>query len=82
MSVKSKSGMVENVGQPLKSRLNQLQFKSYFQFRFGGRHLETVINNVGRHRHRRDQVSRGRKCIGGSRMNYVCMFFETEVRPT
>jgi hypothetical protein len=27
----------------LESRRNQLQFKRYFQFRFGGRYLESVI---------------------------------------
>ena len=68
-------------GQPLESRCKQLPFKSYFQFRFGGRHLESVVNNVGRHRRRHDQVGRGRKC-GGSRWNYVCMLLETEVTST
>ncbi len=47
LGVKSKSGVVENVGQPLESRCKQLPFKSYFQFRFGGRHLESVVTNVG-----------------------------------
>ena len=33
--------------QPLESRRNLLPFKSYFQFRFGGRHLESVVISVG-----------------------------------
>ena len=49
---------------PLESRCNQQPFKRYFQFRFGDRHLESVVNNVGRHRRRHDQVGRGRKCGG------------------
>jgi len=48
LSVKSKSGVIENGTwwQPLESRCNQLLFKSYFQFRFGGRHLGSVVNVV------------------------------------
>ena len=49
-SVKSRSGVdawSKMLGPPLKSRHNQLPFKSYFQFRFGGRHLESVVTNVG-----------------------------------
>ena len=65
-SVASKSNVVENVGQPLESRRNQLPLKSYFQFRFSGRHLESAVTDVGRHRRRHTQVGRGRKC-GGSR---------------
>ena len=47
-------------GQPLESCRIQILFKSYFQFRFGVRHLELVVNNVRRH----TQVGRGRKCGG------------------
>ncbi len=71
-------------GQPLELRRSrQLPFKGYFQFLFGGRCLELVVNNVRRHRHRHIQVGRGRKC-GNSLWNYVCMSLETEVtyRPT
>jgi len=32
-------------GLPLESRRHH--FENYFQFRFGGRHLESVVNNVG-----------------------------------
>ena len=35
--------------QRLESRRNLQPFNSYFQFRFGGRHLESLFNNVGRH---------------------------------
>jgi len=58
--------------QPLESHRNLLPLESYFQFRFGGRHLESVVNNVGRHRHCHTQVGRGKK-HGGSRWNYVSM---------
>ena len=34
-------------GQPLESRcIKQLPFTSYFEFRFGGRHLESAVNYV------------------------------------
>jgi len=84
ISVTSKSGVVDNVGQPLQSRRNQLPFEtfeSYFQFRFQGRHLESVLNNVGRHRLRHIQVGRGRT-YGGTRLNFVSMLLETEVALT
>jgi hypothetical protein len=43
----SKSSVVENGGQPLESRcIKQLPFTSYFEFRFGGRHLESAVNYV------------------------------------
>ncbi len=67
--------------QPLESLYKQLPFKSYVFFRFGGRHLESVVSNVGRHRRRHGQVGRGRKC-GGSRWHNVCMLLETEVTST
>ena len=38
--------MDENVGQPLESRRDLLPLKSYFQFRFASRHLESIVNNV------------------------------------
>ncbi len=47
VSVKRKSGVIENMGQYLESRRNLAPFKSYFQFRFGGRQLESVVTNVG-----------------------------------
>ena len=68
-------------GQPLESRRKQLKqqpFKSYFQFRFDGHHLKSVVNNVGRHRFRHIEVGRGRKC-GAIRCKYVSMLLETEV---
>ena len=40
--------------------------KSYLQFRFDGRHLESVVNSVGRHRHCHVHVGRFRTG-GGSR---------------
>ena len=58
--------------QPLESRRNQLSFKSYFQFRFGGRHLESVVNNVGRHRCFHIQVVRGRKRCVAVGMTSLC----------
>ena len=66
LSVKSKSGVVENMWdrQPLESRHTPFPFKSYFQFRFGVRHLELVVNNVRRHRLRHTLVGRGKKCGG------------------
>jgi hypothetical protein len=63
-NVKSKSGVVENVGVGFEIASNLLPFKSCFQFRFGGRHFDSVVNNVGRHRRRHVQVGRGRKCGG------------------
>ena len=46
-SVSSKSRAWSKMwGQPFKSRCKQLPFKSYFQFRFGGRHLESAVNYV------------------------------------
>ena len=68
-------------GQPLESHCNQLLLKSYSHFRFDGRHLESVVNSVGRYRHCHTQVGHGRKC-GGSWCNYVCMLLETEVTST
>ena len=72
--------MVENVGAlgSLWNRvaINYRSKESYFQFRFGDRHLGSVVNNVGRHRRRHDQVGRGRKC-GGSRWNNAFMLLET-----
>jgi len=35
--------------------------------------LESVVNKVGRHRHRHDQVGPGRKC-GGSRWYIKCLY--------
>ena len=67
--------------QPLESRHNELLLQSYFQFRFGGRHLESAIQDVGRCRQLHNQVGRGRKC-GGSRWNYVCMLLQTQVTST
>jgi hypothetical protein len=47
-SVISKSIRTENVrGYKLESRRQLLPFKSYFHFRFGGRHLESIVNIVG-----------------------------------
>ena len=46
LSVKSESRVDENVGQPLESRRDLLPLKSYFQFRFASRHLESIVNNV------------------------------------
>ena len=81
-SVSSQSrSVIGNVGQPLESRCKQLQFKNYFQFWFGGRHLASVVHNVRRHRGRHGQVGRDRKC-GGRRWNSVCMSLETEVTST
>jgi hypothetical protein len=34
-------------GQPLESHCKQLPFKAYFQFRFGGHHLESVVKMSG-----------------------------------
>ena len=65
----------------MESRRNQFLLKSYFQFRFGDRHLESVVHDVGRHRHLHSQVGHGRKC-GGSHWNYVCMLVQTEVTST
>ena len=65
----------------MKSRRNLLVFKSYFQLRFGGRHLESEVKNVWRRRRRHIVVGHGRKC-GGSRWNYVCILLETEVTST
>ena len=67
--------------KPLESRRNQLLLKSYFHFRFGGRHLESVVHDVRRHRRLHSQVGHGRKC-GGSHWNYVCMLVQTEVAST
>ncbi len=81
---KSKSAMIENWGeggQPLESRHNELLLQSYFKFRFGGRHVESAIHEVGRCRQLHNQVGRGRKC-GGSRWNYVCMLLQTQVTST
>jgi hypothetical protein len=40
------SGVVENVEVAFEIA-SQLSFKSYLQFRFGGRHLEAEVTNVG-----------------------------------
>jgi len=46
-SVKSKSGVVDNVGISFEIVSHSTIVQSYFQFRFGGRHLESVVTNVG-----------------------------------
>ena len=69
------------LGQPLESRRSLLPFNSYFQFRFGGRHFESVVNDVERHRHCHTLVGRGRK-RGDSRWKYVSMSLETKVMST
>jgi len=53
----------------------RLPFKSYFHFRFGDRHLESIVNNVEQRRHCHIQLGRGRK-VGvpvavGSRPMYL-----------
>ena len=65
----------------MESRHNKLLLQSYFQFRFGGRHLESAVYGVGRRRQLHIQVGRGRKC-GGSRWNYVCLLPQTQVTST
>ena len=47
LSVKSKPGAIENMGQPLESRRNLLPLKRYFQFRFGGRHQWRTVTFRG-----------------------------------
>ncbi len=68
-------------GQPLESRCSNHRSEVISSSGFGGRHLESIVNNVGRHQRRHDRVGRGRKC-GGSRWNNVCMLLETEVTST
>jgi hypothetical protein len=49
-SVKSKSGVIENMLAAfgiVSQSITVQKFKSYFQFRFGGRHLESVVINDG-----------------------------------
>jgi len=60
---------------------SQSTVQKLFQFRFGGRHLESIFANVGWRRRLHTQVGHGRKC-GFSRWNYVCMLLEIEITST
>jgi hypothetical protein len=64
LSVKSKSGVVGNVGAAFGIASQLTTSETLFPFRFGGRHLACVVSDVGRHWHLRMQVGRGRKCGG------------------
>jgi len=65
--------------QRLKS-VTLILFKSYYQFLFDGRHLESGVINVGQRQHCHIHLDRCRKYCG-SCWNYVCMSLETDVTP-
>jgi hypothetical protein len=46
-SVKSKSGVVESFGVAFEIASQSTTVQKFFQLRFAGRHLETVVSNVG-----------------------------------
>ena len=50
-SIKFKSGRAENRGYTLESRRQLSSFKSYFHFRFDGRHLEFLQSAIVDQRH-------------------------------
>jgi len=78
-SVSSQIGRGRKCGDSLWNRVvNNYSSKVISSSGFGGRHLESVVNKVGRRRPRHDQVGRGRKC-GGSRWNNVRMLLELKL---